>query len=251
MKISGKTVLITGGATGIGLALAEEFLKRHNTVLICGRREKALAAAGKRHPDLHTFRCDVADPDARLALHRWATGEFPGLSILVNNAGIQRQLDFRRGVEELDSQESEIRINLEAPVHLSALFLPHLLSREEAAVINVSSGLAFVPLAIMPVYCATKAAMHSFSLSLRHQLGRTAVKVFEVIPPTTDTELDRGARSARSQRDRGIPPAEVAATVMAGMDRDEYEIAVGAAKGLVAASRSSFEQVFERMNGGW
>jgi uncharacterized oxidoreductase len=250
MKTGGKTVLITGGATGIGLALSEAFLERHNTVLICGRRKEALAAARERYPALHTFRCDVADGDGRLALHRWATGEFPELSILVNNAGIQRHLDFTRGLEELESQDSEIRINLEAPVHLSALFLPHLMGRDEAALVNISSGLAFIPLAVVPVYCATKAALHSFSLSLRHQLSRTSVKLFEVIPPIVDTELDRGARSARGQRDRGIQPAQVAGSVMEAMDQDVYEIPVGDAGGLVAASRSSFDRVFARMNGG-
>jgi uncharacterized oxidoreductase len=249
VKTSGKTVLITGGATGIGLALAEAFLERHNEVLICGRRQDALAAAEKRHPALRTFVCDVSDREGRLSLHRWATGDFPAVSILVNNAGIQRQLDFTRGLQELESRESEIRVNLEAPVHLSALFIPHLLKMDEAAIVNVSSGLAFVPLAILPVYCATKAALHSFSLSLRHQLARTPVKVVEIIPPTVDTDLDRGARSARGQRDRGIPPSEVAGAAVEGIEQGADEIAVGAAKGLMAASRTSFEQVFARMNG--
>jgi uncharacterized oxidoreductase len=249
VKTRGNTVLITGGATGIGLALAEAFLARDNEVLVCGRREKALAAAKDSHPGLHTFRCDVSDRAQRLSLHRWATTEFPALNILVNNAGIQRQLDFTRGIEELEAEENEIRINLEAPVHLSALFMPQLLGRTEAAVLNVSSGLGFIPLAIMPVYCATKAAVHSFSVSLRHQLARTPVKVFEIIPPTVDTELDGGARSARGQRDRGIPPVEVARAAMEGMERDSFEIPVGPAQGLVAASRGSFEQVFARMNG--
>jgi uncharacterized oxidoreductase len=250
MTTSGRTVLITGGATGIGLALAKAFLDRRNEVLVCGRREEALAAAKERHPALHTFRCDVSDPQGRRALHRWATGEFPGLSVLVNNAGIQRQLDLGGGIQELESGENEIRINLEAPVYLSALFLPHLMARDEAAIVNVSSGLAFVPLAILPVYCATKAAIHSFSLSLRRQLAGSAVRVLEVIPPTVDTELDHGARGTRGQTDRGIAPEEVAGAALEGMERDVWEIAVGAAQGLVAASRSSFEQVFARMNGG-
>jgi uncharacterized oxidoreductase len=250
VKTSGRTVLITGGATGIGLALAEAFLERDSRVLICGRREKALAAAKKRHAALHTFPCDVSDPEGRRSLYRWATGEFPELSVLVNNAGIQRQLDFSRGIEEPAPGENEIRINLEAPVYLSALFLPHLMSRNEAAIVNVSSGLAFIPIAILPVYCATKAAVHSFSLSLRRQLTGTAVRVVEVIPPTVDTELDRGARGARGQTDRGIAPEEVARATLEGMEQDLYEIAVGVAQGLVTASRTSFEQVFSRMNGG-
>ena len=142
-------------------------------------------------------------------------------------------------------------INFSAPVHLSALFIPHLLKQEEAAIVNVSSGLGFVPLTIMPVYCATKAALHSFSLSLRRQLRQTNVRVFEIIPPTVDTELDRGARGQRRQAYRGIPPTEVAEAALAGLAKNEFEIAVGQAQGLRSGTRKEAEQIFQRMNGNW
>ena len=116
---------------------------------------------------------------------------------------------------------------------------------------NVSSGLGFVPLTIMPVYCATKAAIHSFSWSLRHQLRKTKVKVFEVIPPTVDTELDRGARGQRRQEYRGISPDDVAEATLSGLAKDEYEIAVGQAQGLRTGTRQEAEQIFQRMNGNW
>jgi uncharacterized oxidoreductase len=117
---------------------------------------------------VNAIRRDVSDAEERSALLDWTTRNFPDLNILVNNAGIQRQIDFRKGTKDLSAAEDEIETNLRAPVQLSALFIPHFMKQEEAAIVNVSSGLAFIPLAAVPVYCATKAAIHSFSLSLRH-----------------------------------------------------------------------------------
>jgi uncharacterized oxidoreductase len=153
------------------------------------------------------------------------------LNILVNNAGIQRQIDFTKGTEDLLVSEDEIQINLSAPVHLSALFIPHLMKQAQAAIINISSGLGFIPLTLVPVYCATKAAFHSFTWSLRHQFRKTNIKVYEVIPPTIDTELDQGARERRGQENRGIPPAEVADATLAGLSKDDYEIVIGQDRG--------------------
>ena len=251
MKTTDNTILITGGATGIGLALVEVFLREGNQVLICGRRRERLLQAQEKFPKIQFKVCDVADPRERQALFEWATTNFPGLNVLVNNAGIQRQIDFTKGTKELLSGEDEIQINFSAPVQLSALFVTTLIKQERAAIVNVSSGLGFVPLALVPVYCATKAALHSFSWSLRHQLRNTNVKVFEVIPPTVDTELDRGAREQRRQEYRGIPPADVAESTLAGLSKDDYEIAVGQAQGLRAGNRQEAEQIFQRMNGNW
>ncbi|MGB8658587.1 MAG: SDR family oxidoreductase [Candidatus Zixiibacteriota bacterium] len=248
MRISGNTILITGGATGIGFALADAFLREGNEVVICGRRENKLLEAKRRLPQLIVKVCDVSDGDQRKSLFKSVTAEFETLNILVNNAGIQRQLDLKKGEADLRKGENEIRINFEAPVYLSALFIPHLIDRKESAIINVSSGLAFVPLAIVPIYCATKAAIHSFSLSLRHQLAGTGVKVFEVIPPTVDTELDRGAREERGQKDRGIQPQEVAKATLKGIANDEFEIAIGMAQNLRMASRTDPDKAFQQMN---
>jgi len=248
MNTTGNTILITGGATGIGLTLAEVFLKKGNEVLVCGRRENKLAEAKNRFHGLHCRRCDVSDAKDRLDLLDWAAANHPRLNVLVNNAGIQRQIDFKRGTFDLSDGEDEIEVNLRAPIQLTALFLPHLMKQKEAAVVNVSSGLGFIPIAVMPVYCATKAAMHSFSISLRHQLRDTTVKVFEIIPPTTDTELDRGARDKRGQTDRGIKPEAVAEAAVASMEKDEFEIAVGQAQFLRAGSRNDPEKVFQMIN---
>jgi uncharacterized oxidoreductase len=248
MKTSGNTILITGGATGIGLALAEAFLQVGNEVLVCGRRAEKLDEARRFLPALHTFECDVAKAGSRLALFDYATGQFPSLNVLVNNAGIQKRLDLRAGAGALSGFEDEIETNLTAPIHLSALFFPHLARQPEAAILNISSGLGFIPLAFMPVYCATKAALHSYSLSLRRQLRDTPVRVFEIIPPTTDTELDHGARSQHGG-ERGILPAEVAQATLQALAADQYEQAVGQAEGLRMGARTQPEEFFKRMNG--
>ena len=249
MNISGNTILITGGATGIGLALAEAFLEKNNEVIICGRREDKLAQTKDEFPRLHTYICDVADRQKQKQLYVQVLANHPDLNILVNNAGIQKEVNFKKGLTDLQDEEDEIAINLQAPVRLSGRFIPHLLKQKEAAIVNISSGLAFIPIAFMPLYCATKAALHSFSLSLRHQLWDTSIKVFEVIPPTTDTELDRGARDRRDQVDRGIQPDIVAKAAIEAMAKNEFEVAVGQAEFLRNSSRTDFEKVFMRMNG--
>jgi len=248
MHTTGKTILITGGATGIGFALAEIFLKKGNEVLICGRREHKLAEAKAKLPNLHTLKCDVASAEDRKRVLEGTISTLGSLNVLVNNAGIQREIDFKKGAVDSMSGENEIEINFQAPVHLSSLFIPHLMKQKEAAIVNISSGLAFVPIAIMPLYCATKAAIHSFSLSLRHQLRNTSIKVFEIIPPTTDTELDRGARDKRGQIDRGIKPEVVAASTIEAMEKDNYEVAIGQAQFLMDNSRKEPERTFQMVN---
>ncbi len=248
MNMKGNTVLITGGATGIGFSLAEAFANG-NEVIICGRRQEKLREAKSRLPQIHTRECDLSKDKERRMLHDWVASNFKDINILVNNAGIQRMIDLRKGTKELFEGEDEIETNLKAYVHMSAYFIPDFLQRKESAIINVSSGLGFVPIAVMPVYCATKAAVHSFTVSLRHQLKATPIKVFEIIPPTVDTELDKGARERRGQKHMGIPPSEVAVAVMKALEKDEYEIAVGQAQGLRKALASGTEdQLFQNMN---
>jgi uncharacterized oxidoreductase len=170
--------------------------------------------------------------------------------MLVNNAGIQRQMDFTSpAVTKLpSSKDDEVTINLAAPIRLCALFTPKLLKRKDAAIVNISSGLAFVPIAMMPVYCATKAAIHSFTISLRHQLRNTSVRVFEAAPPTTDTELDESFAGEQEQAYRGISPQEVAAVIIEGMKADKEEIIVGEAQGLYQAARRDPEAIFRQLN---
>ncbi len=247
MQTSGNTVLITGGATGIGLALAEALLREGNEVIICGRRPQRLRAAEDLHPALTTMPCDVANAADRLAMHRAVLSRFPNLNVLVNNAGIQRRIDLLGGETSLVAADEEVQINLSAPIHLSALFIPHLLKLPTAAIVNVSSGLAFVPLAEFPVYCATKAALHSYTVSLRHQLAQTRVRVFEAVPPIVESELAQD-RSAERYR-QAMPASACADAILKGWAGDRYEIGIGFAEGLRTASPAEAEERFRRMNG--
>jgi uncharacterized oxidoreductase len=244
MQTSGHTALITGGGTGIGLALAEQFSLLDNTVIICGRREAPLAAAVKRIPNLHYRVCDVSDPDARRELVQWATSRFEQLDLLVNNAGIQRVVSFLGGERDLVDADQEIATNLVAPIHLSALLFPHLQRQPEPAIVNITSGLAFTPLAAVPIYCATKAALHSLSLTMRHQLRETPVRLFEIAPPMVATEL-HGRRREKEDDAYSMSAEEAAEGIIQALQDDSYEVALGSAEGL----RRQREALFHAING--
>ncbi len=251
MNISGNTVLITGGATGIGFAMAEAFLKAGSEVIICGRREGRLQEAKKKHPELHVRTCDVANATDCKALVDWVSASFTDLNILVNNAGVQRDIDFTKGIDGFLNGESEIRINLEAPIIMSGLFIPQLIGKNEPAIVNVSSGLGFVPAARMPVYSATKAGLHAFSMALRHQLSKLGIKVFEVVPPAVDTELNPEGRAQRGNFKVDLEPEEFTAAVMKGLEADALEIGYGMSAGMLQASRADLDKSFQQMNSRW
>lgn len=254
MKISGNTILITGGATGIGLALAEKLIEKGNEVIICGRREDRLNDAKERiermHPGakIHIRTCDVSDEGQRTALVEWVTTEFPNLNVLVNNAGIQRDYHFLSTDEPWETTRQEIAINVEAPIHLSRLLVDHLRSVADATIVNVSSGLAFTPMALFPIYCATKAAVHSLSLTMRHQLKEVGIEVIEVIPPAVDSELNMEGRVKRGMTTTGTTAEEFVSAVMAGFERGDSEIAYGSAIRGRAASREELDEAFRRVN---
>ena len=248
MKTKANAVLITGGATGIGFALAEAFIRAGNNVLICGRRIAKLGEAKRKLPQIQARQCDLSKKEDRESFCDWVKQNYQDLNILVNNAGIQRAINIKEGTAELFSGEDEVQINFAAPIHLSAYFAPMLMKKKEAAIINVSSGLGFVPMAVMPVYCATKAGIHMFSVSLRYQLKDTSVKVFEVVPPAVDTELGKSTTGESEQEYRGIPANEVANAVLEALKKNEYEVVIGEAKGLVQGARTDFEKAFQRLN---
>jgi uncharacterized oxidoreductase len=236
------TILVTGGGSGIGLALAERFVRQGHRVIACGRRENALAQARERVPGLVTHTCDIANAESRADLVRWLAAEHPALDILVNNAGIQQRHDFTRKIDPARIA-AEIEINLTAPILLTAALIPTLRAGPRGTIMNVSSALAFCPLAVVPVYCATKAAMHSFTLSLRHQLGAAGLRVIEVAPPMVDTEL--GERDADAPRPPMIMSVEdFADGVMAQLAAGADEILVGPA----AATRAKGEALFPVFN---
>jgi len=243
MQLTGNTVLITGGATGIGLVLAQELLNRGNEVIICGRRKDRLEEAHAANPGLQIRVCDVSDHNARTSLVSWLETNFPRLNILINNAGVQHLYNFRDSTSQPTKPDEEIATNLGAPIHLTTLLLPLLERQETAAVVNVSSGLGFTPLAQTPVYSATKAALHSLSLSLRHQLRDTRVRVFEVIPPLVTSELGAPHRTEEINKS-AMPTADAVAEIITGLENDNYELAIGRAKNLV----SKREELFSLMN---
>lgn len=250
MDIGGNIILVTGGATGIGFALARKFVEAGSEVIICGRRAAKLKAAKRETPTLHIKQCDVSVESDRREMLRWTAKHFSGLNVLVNNAGIQRSIDYTspKAAKPLYAKDDEVSINLGAQIRLCAMFLPRLLKLKKAAIVNVSSGLAFVPMAATPVYCATKAGIHSFTLSLRHQLRGTAVQIFEAAPPTTDTELDKSFAGEAENEYRGTTPEAVAAAIIEGMKSDTKEIRIGQAQGLYEASLSDPQAIFNRLN---
>ena len=229
--MTGNTILITGGATGIGYAMAKYFLARENTVVVCGRRENRLAQAAAELPGLHTLKCDISTPDGREALFQYTQENFPDINILINNAGIQCDVDLTKGISglpDLMQADNEIRVNFEAPIYLSALFMPLLTGKDNAAIVNVSSGLAFMVehSAGMPVYCATKAGLHAFSLAQRKQLEPLGIRVIEIIPPMVESELNMEGRSKRNMVKTPfmVSADEYAEKALAKMEQDVEEI---------------------------
>jgi len=249
MHIENNRILITGGATGIGFALAERLLAANNSVIICGRREQALQAAKQKLPKLQIRVADLNNVEQRQNLAAWTVENFPNLNILVNNAGIQREFRVKTAnIADDFLNENEIETNLTAPIHLTFLLLPHLLKQKQAAVVNVSSGLGFIPIAVMPVYCATKAALQSFSTSLRYQLRQTSVKVFDVAPPLVETDLHAAAKAKRDQQLKGISSKQVAEETLQGIKKDNYEITIGLARVSRTASRILPNRMFKIIN---
>lgn len=240
MKLDHRTILITGGSSGIGLALAERFVRANNRVIVTGRRPDLLAEAAAKVPGIVTEVSDAGDAEARIRLAATITERYPELDVVINNAGIQRRVDFVAG-EPWSETQTELAINLEGPIHLSGLFIPHLLKRPSATLVNVSSGLAFAPIASMPIYCATKAALHSFTLSLRHQLRATSVEVIEVIPPAVYSNLG-------GSHQFGVPTDEYADSVMAQLAEGRAEITYQFSAEAAQGSRATHDAMFARMN---
>lgn len=226
MKISGNTVLITGGASGIGLSIAMVFLENKNTVVICGRNVNKLEQVKKEFPEIHTIQCDVSNRTEVTRMAEYLTSSFPSFNILVNNAGIQHQYDFLKDDSALQKIDEEIDINFGAVARLTKILLPNLAKSAEAAIVNVSSFLGIVPKSSAPIYCATKAALHAFSRSLRHQLQTTPVKVFEIITPLVDTDMTRGREDDAGK----MSPEILAREVLRSLERDNYEIKPGRTK---------------------
>ena len=241
MKLSNRTVLVTGGTNGIGLGIAEAFHRSKSRVIVCGRDREKLSMVEEEFPNITALPCDVGDARQRKKLVAEVLRRFPGLDILVNNAGIQRYIDLKKGYDELKSGEDEIAINLVSTVELTALFIGHLMKRPSAAIINIGSGLGFMPMFDTPIYSATKAAVHTYSLVLRQQLKGTSVRVIEVVPPMVDTGLNKEGRDGAHLKFRGISLSEYIPTVIKGLKNDADMIFYGDGEKIMAEPRGKSE----------
>ena len=248
MKLDGNTVLITGGSSGIGLEMARQFLDRGNKVVITGRDEKKLHEAKQQLDGVAIIRGDVSNSDDVKELYQQAVHDFPDLNILVNNAGILQTLNLRDSNLSATDLTQEIDINLKGTIMMNNAFLPLLQHRNNPAIVNVSSGLAFVPLPVAPVYCSTKAAIHSYSLSLRAQLRNTGIKVFELAPPLTETEMLGGFNEEDIKGVPIMPVEEMVAGFLKGFAKDNYEIRVGLANQLWFMSRFFPKFIFAQLS---
>jgi uncharacterized oxidoreductase len=202
MKITGNTILITGGGSGIGRALAESFQKLGNHVIIAGRRQHALDQTTAANPGMSSVVIHIEDPANISAVAAQLVASYPAVNVVIHNAGIMRPenlLNAAEAADNLTTAEATVTTNLLGPIRLTAALLPQLQKQPHAAVLTVSSGLAFIPMALTPTYNATKAAIHSWSQSLRYQLKSTRVEVIEIVPPYVQTEL-MGSQQAADPR---------------------------------------------------
>lgn len=246
MKITGNTILMTGGTSGIGLALARALVAAGNTVIIAGRREALLQAAMAETPALIGYRVDMENGAGIAGFAAQMVKDHPALNVLVNNAGIMRAEDLTAGPAHLADAEAMITTNLLGPIRLIAALVAHLRAQPRAAIINVTSGLAFVPLAMTPTYNATKAALHSYTQSLRHQLRNTAVEVLELAPPAVQTDLMPGSATNPNHMALDAFVGETMALLQAG---GSPEILVERVKFLRnAEAEGRFAQVFGVLN---
>jgi uncharacterized oxidoreductase len=239
MKLSNNKILVTGGASGIGLGLTERFIQEQNTVIVCGRRESVLQEVADKHPGVITRVCDLEIAEERENLYNWVAAEHPNLNVLVNNAGIQNWMSIA-DADFYTRAKGEIAINIEAPIHLAALFskLPAI-----DTIMNVSSGLSFVPLAKVPVYSATKAFLHSFTLSLRHLLAPSNIEVIEIIPPALNTDL-----GGKGLHDAAPPVSAFIESIFEQLKAGKKELTFGFSEAMLNSGPEQLQQAFARMN---
>lgn len=244
MNINSKTVLITGGGSGIGLSIAKALLAKGAKVIICSRNLEKLKKVKVAHPELEIEQCDVTDTEQIQNLLTVIQSKYNGIDILINNAGVVAPVDYTKPIHSFDSIEKEIDIDFTALLRMVHYFLPILLKRESAAIINVSSVLAFSPYALVPTYCACKAAVHSWSQSLRFQLRKTNIKVFELMPPLVDTPM-----IGNRPKPKGIlQPETVANELVNAILNNKYEITPKQASRVKLMKRLAPNFLFNKMN---
>lgn len=239
MKLQNNKILITGGASGIGLGLTERFLKEGNTVIICGRRESALKEVSDKYPSVITHVCDLAVEAERAELFKWVSEKHSDLNVLVNNAGIQQWMDVA-DENFYERAKQEIATNIEAPVHLTSLFSQ---LKTLTTILNVTSGLAFVPFTKVPVYSATKAFFRSFTLSSRYLLKGKNIEVIEIIPPALNTDL-----GGKGLHDAAPPVSDFIASIFEQLKEGKTELTFGFSHAMTNSSQDDMKAAFSRLN---
>lgn len=239
MRLTNNKILITGGASGIGLGLTERFIQENNTVIICGRREAVLKEVADKFPTVITKACDLSSEADRIELYNWVAKNHSDLNVLVNNAGIQNWMSIPDS-NFYQKSSDEITTNVLAPIHLTTLFAN---LKSLTTIINVTSGLAFIPLAKVPVYCATKAFMRSFTLSLRHMLRSTGIEVIEMIPPALNTDL-----GGKGIHDGQPAVSGFVEAVFQQMKEGRTELTFGTSEGRAKANNETITEYFNKMN---
>ena len=248
MKLTENTILITGGSNGIGLELATQFLKLGNTVIITGRNLNRLNEVKKKYPKLNIIQSDAGKPVDIKSLYEIVSKQFPKLNVLINNAGIMRKLNLNDTSLDLENINQEIAINLSGPIRMVNQFLPLLKLQQHAAIMNVSSGLAFVPFPISPVYSATKAGVHFYTQTLRIQLKNSNIKVFELAPPLTNTDLQNAFSPDDMKGTQVMETAKLIEVAIKGFNNDTFEIRPGQSNLLKFMSRIAPQFILNQMS---
>lgn len=246
MKLSGRTILITGGTSGIGFEMARQLIARQNTVLVTGRDHRKLEETRASLPGVHTFLSDAGKPEEIVTLRRRVLAEFPALDTLINNAGVMRNLNLNEERRPTDVTQ-ELDINLSGPVQMVQEFLPHLKSQSASLIVNVSSGLAFIPFPLSPIYSAAKAGVHAFTRCLRVQLRGSNVKVVELAPPGVETKLFRGEFEKELRGQKGMQANHLVAKAISEIEAGKTEIRPGLSNVLYVLSRLAPALPFEQM----
>lgn len=248
MKQSPKIVLITGGSSGIGFAIAKKFIDNNNTVIITGRNFAKLEKVKAEIPKINIFQSDVTDEAAVRMLADDVQQKFGAIDILVNNAGIMNLVDAGNESNDLQKQMQEIEINYNSPIRVLHYFLPQLKKSKNAVLVNVSSGLAYVPFAQAPVYSGTKSALHFWTLAIRPQLKPHNIRVVELLPPVVDTPLAHGADIAEDDNLKPMPPEKLADIFWKDFKNGKEEITPGISKQLKLMSRLAPKFIFKQLN---
>ncbi len=236
MKLKNKTILITGGSSGIGLEFVKQLHQLGATLIITGRNEEKLNEVKALFSNVHTIVSDMGNTQDIVQLQQTLLAKHPQLDMVINNAGIMHKISLQQEDLSLDELTSEIEVNLNGIIKLNHLLIPHLKTKTEAAIVNISSGLAFVPFLASPIYSVAKAGLHAYTKLLRLELKSTSIKVFEIAPPSTNTSLI-SAFNNPNKPTKTMSPEQLVSIALKSITKNKYEIIPGLATFLYVISR--------------